>query len=240
MPYKNRNNVSDYDRELDILNGLSPIIVNPLTAAKATVIFFHGLGADAGDVAPIATKVALPSDLGVRFVFPNAHYRMVTMYNGHNMRCWFDMRSIDCARADVDSSSIEEAQEWVDLLIKNQVRQGISTERIVLAGFSQGGGLALYAGLRYPSPLAGILALSAYLPCEADVLKSLSKANHHTPVLLAHGHFDDVISLGRTQRSSQLLKQAGWNVDFKDYNMSHEICEEEMRDVGLWLQTVLK
>ena len=200
----------------------------------AAVIWLHGLGADGSDFEPIVPELAIPDDLHIRFVFPHAPIRPVTCNGGYEMRAWYDIYSQGDFSQE-DTAGFSEAQIRVDALIKDQVARGIEPDHIVLMGFSQGGAVALYAGLRFPQPLAGIGALSTYLPLRESTQADANKANAHTPIFMAHGTHDPVILYEYGKSSYEQLKQMQYNVVWKHYSMQHNVCPEEITDIAAWL-----
>ncbi len=203
----------------------------------ASVIWLHGLGADGHDFEPIVPELVIP-EIPVRFVFPHAPVRPVTLNAGFAMRAWYDIVGIDRSSPQ-DREGIAQSQADVSALIKRENVRGIATGSVVLAGFSQGGAVALFAGLRYPEKLAGIMGLSTYLPHSADTAAERSSANEATPVFLAHGSMDPVVmpSLGEDTRG--LLEQLGYDVDWHSYPVAHGVCPEEVADIRIWLKRVL-
>ncbi|MEB2318591.1 MAG: carboxylesterase [Pseudomonadota bacterium] len=199
----------------------------------AAVIWLHGLGADANDFVPIVPMLGLDAGPGIRFVFPNAPVRPVTINGGMPMRAWFDIREL--GGRNIDEAGIRAAGDTLDALVEREVERGIATSRIVLAGFSQGGVIALHAGLRFPRPLAGILALSTFLALADSLPGEASEANRSIPVFMAHGHHDEMIGAERALRSRDLLIDAGYPVAWHDYPMGHEVCIEEINAMGAWL-----
>lgn len=215
---------------------LSSVEINPSTPVTASVIFLHGLGADGHDLAPLAAELGLP---GVRFVFPHAPVRPVTINNGYRMRAWYDLVSRDILQGE-DAAGIQVSTQQVCALIRRELEQGVAAERIVLAGFSQGGAIALHTGLRYPQRLAGILALSTYLPLATSVREEAASANAETPILMAHGTEDDVVPYPAGEKSQRLLTSLGYDVRWRSYPMPHTLCAAEIADVAVWLGEVLK
>lgn len=217
---------------------LTTVEIEPAGAVRSSVIWMHGLGADAHDFEPIVPELRLPKELGVRFVFPNAPIRPVTVNGGMRMRAWYDVLSMDLPRQE-DPDGVYASEQAIYQLLEREKQRGVSADRIVLAGFSQGGAMALHAALRYPDRLAGILALSCYLPLAAKLNNDRRPANQQTPIFMAHGDYDSVIPLRYGQQSAELLKTLGYSVEWQDYSMGHEVCWEEIRDVANWLQRVL-
>lgn len=202
----------------------------------ASVIWLHGLGADGYDFEPIVPELDM-QDVTIRFVFPHAPVRPVTLNAGFQMRAWYDIVGID-RTSPQDLDGIRQSQAEVAALIKRENRRGVETDRIVLAGFSQGGAVALYAGLRYQEKLAGILGLSTYLPHWADTEAERSAANAKTPVFLGHGTMDDVVAPGLGEDSRELLERLGYDVTWHNYPLGHSVSIEEIADVRQWLARV--
>jgi phospholipase/carboxylesterase len=217
----------------------SLVTLEPARAATATVILLHGLGADGYDFVPIVEELHLLETLPVRFVFPHAPPRPVTINNGYVMRAWYDIKSLDGARVE-DDPGIRESAGVVEKLICAQMAAGIPAERIVVSGFSQGGAIALHAGLRHGARLAGILALSTYLPLRDSLAAEGSEANRKTPILMCHGTQDQVIPLSLASGSRDALKALGYTVDWREYPMPHSVSPQEIADISAWLRSVLK
>jgi len=206
--------------------------------ADAAVIWLHGLGADGSDFVPIVSELILPAGLNIRFVFPHAPVRPITINQGYRMRGWYDITSLDIANRD-DEAGIIESSNVLTRLCDEQLAQGIAAEHIIVAGFSQGGAIALYTGLRYPSALGGIMALSTYLPMQHRLQLEATAANRDTPVFMAHGQHDDVVALQFGQQTCTLLQQQGYRLQWQDYAMAHSVCMEEISDISDWLGSVL-
>jgi phospholipase/carboxylesterase len=204
---------------------------------QSAVIWLHGLGADGGDFAPLAEELALP--FAVRYVFPHAPQMPVTINNGWVMPAWYDIFSLDIAAVQ-DEAGIRLSQARVEALIAREVERGVPTEQIVLAGFSQGGAIALQTALRHGQPLGGVLALSTYLPLRESLEGERSAANRDLPVFMAHGRDDTVIPLFVAQRSHQALEAAGYVVEWHEYRMPHSVCAEEVDDIRNFLLRVLE
>jgi phospholipase/carboxylesterase len=217
---------------------LTTLEIEPTGAARSSVIWMHGLGADARDFEPIVPELRLPAELGIRFVFPNAPIRPVTVNGGMQMRAWYDVMSTDLPRQE-DPEGVYDSERAIYALLEREKKRGVPADRIVLAGFSQGGAMALHTGLRYPDRLAGILALSCYIPLASKLNSERQPANQHTPVFMAHGDYDAVIPMRYGQQSCKLLESLGYRVEWQDYGMGHEVCWEEIRDVAGWLARVL-
>jgi len=205
----------------------------------ACVIWLHGLGADGHDFEPIVPELRLDPGLNVRFVFPHAPMMPVTINQGFVMRAWYDIRSADIG-AEADEKGVRASAELVGELIDAQIESGIQPQRIVLAGFSQGGAIVLHAGLRYPARLAGIMALSTYLPLAEALEAEKSDDNLATPIFLAHGSADPVIPIDLANRSHQQLEQQGYTVEWHEYSgMAHSVSEQEIYHLAEWLEKVL-
>jgi phospholipase/carboxylesterase len=198
---------------------------------KGTVIWMHGLGADGWDFVPIVRELPLPEDLQLRFIFPHAPVRPVTINNGHEMRAWYDIKMNDISRVP-DEAGIRESQASIEALIAREEKRGVSADRIVLAGFSQGGAIALQAGLRHRERLAGIVALSTYLPLEDSLDREGAPANKRTPIFMAHGTQDQVIPVQLAEASKRALEQRGYDVAWKAWPMPHSVCAEEVEELG--------
>jgi len=205
---------------------------------SATVIWMHGLGADGWDFVPIVRELDLPEDLGIRFVFPHAPVRPVTINNGYRMRAWYDIAMADIGRLP-DERGIRESQAHVEALIERERSRGIPASRIVLAGFSQGGAIALHTGLRHAESLAGILALSTYLPLAEKLPAEASDANAAVPVFMAHGIEDPVVPLSLAEGSRAALEARGIRPEWHTYPMPHSVCAEEVAAIGEWLSARL-
>jgi phospholipase/carboxylesterase len=204
----------------------------------AAVIWLHGLGADGHDFASIVPELDLPDTPAVRFVFPHAPLQPVTINGGAVMRAWYDVYSLEGARRE-DEAGVRRSQAGVEALIARELERGVPPARIVLAGFSQGGAIALQTGLRHPQRLAGILALSTYLPLASSLAAEASPANRTVPIFMGHGRFDTLIPIERAMLSRDGLRKAGYDVDWHEYPMEHAVCYEEIADIGAWLRAVV-
>ena len=196
-----------------------------------SVIWLHGLGADGWDFVPIVRELPLAEELQLRFVFPHAPMRPVTINNGYVMRAWYDIRQGDMGRAP-DERGIRDSQAAVEALIAREKGRGMRADRIVLAGFSQGGAIALQAGLRHAERLGGIVALSTYLPLAETLDAEASAANKATPVFMAHGTEDPLIPLELADDSRRKLELRGYPVEWLTYPMPHSVCAEEVEALG--------
>lgn len=220
-------------------NDLLPSVeINPKQTPMASIIWLHGLGADGHDFTNIVSELKLPEQLAIRFVFPHAPVRPVTINGGYPMRAWYDIIS-DNFNMREDEAGVRASQAEIARLIKNESNLGIPASRILLGGFSQGGAMALHTGLRYPESLGGILALSAYLPFMPVFAKEMNPANQHTPIFMAHGAEDPLLPLQWGQTSAEFLKKHNHAVEFHTYQMPHSVCMEEIGDISKWLQQQL-
>ncbi len=199
---------------------------------QAAVIWLHGLGADGHDFEPIVPELELPKP--VRFVFPHAPIRAVTVNNGMRMRAWYDI--FQFGGGPEDEAGLRASQKLVEELIS---AQGMPASRIVLAGFSQGGAIVLQTALRHPERLAGVMALSCYLPLATKLEAEASSKNKALPIFMAHGRFDDIIPLQRAQASREHLGRLGYNVEWHEYPMPHSVCAPELSDISAYLAKVL-
>lgn len=214
------------------------VVLEPAAPATAAVIWLHGLGADGHDFVPIVPELDLPADHRVRFIFPHAPVRRVTL-NGHMpMRAWFDIYSLD-REGPQDREGIEASRDRILARIGDLVDGGMSTERIVLAGFSQGGAIALHTALRYGAGLAGLLPLSTYLPQSATLTDDTAVAPKTLPVLMMHGRFDPVLPIALGEIARDQVQSLGYTVDWRAYPMQHQVCMEQISDIGAWLQRVV-
>ena len=205
---------------------------------QAAVIWLHGLGADGHDFEPIVPELVQRSERALRFVFPHAPMRPVTLNAGYVMRAWYDIIAID-RRAAEDESGIRASQTLITELIRRENGRGIATERIVLAGFSQGGAMALYSGTRYTERLAGIIGLSCYQLLAGRFAAERDPANQATPIFLAHGTEDPVVPPALGEAAGRQLQAAGYTVEWHAYSMPHSVCPQEVADIAAWLRRVL-
>lgn len=200
-----------------------------------TILWLHGLGADGNDFAPIVPEILRAGWPQIRFVFPHAPVRAVTINNGARMRAWYDIRNFDIDQR-ADEAGVRESIVQVEALIAREAERGVPPERVILAGFSQGGAIALAAGVRREAALGGILALSTYLPMASTTASEATRAGLGTPVFMAHGQLDQVVPESLGQRSRDALQALGMKIHWRSYAMSHNVCADEVRDVGDWLQ----
>ncbi len=215
------------------------VTLTPTTTPRAAVIWLHGLGADGHDFVPLVPELHLPATLAVRFVFPHASHRPVTLNNGYVMRAWYDIKAL-AFQAEEDAAGIHASEQLVRQLIQAELDAGIPAARIVIAGFSQGGAIALHTALRYPQRLAGVMPLSTYLPLRDTLAAQASATNRDVPMLMCHGRQDPVVPLLLGERSRDMLQSLGYSVDFRVYDMPHSVCADEVRDISSWLVRVLQ
>jgi len=206
--------------------------------ANAAVIWLHGLGADGHDFVPIVPELRLPPGIQPRFIFPHAPLRPVTINNGYTMRAWYDIVGASLAARE-DEIGIRESENRVRSCIQREVDSGIAAKRIIVAGFSQGGAIALQTALRYPQRLAGVMALSTYLPLRATVRVEASQANRDVPILMCHGRDDNIVPASLGEASRDVLTQLGYVVEWNDYQMAHQVCTEEINEIAAWLAICL-
>lgn len=204
----------------------------------ATIIILHGLGADGNDFVPIAQELELDAVGPVRFVFPHAPVRPVTINGGYRMRAWYDILGTE-SQGVQDEAGLRQSQLVVQALLDREKERGVPSHRIVLAGFSQGCAMSLLTGLRAPERLAGIVGLSGYLPLAAQTAAERTEASLQTPIFLAHGWQDAMIEFTRAEQSAEALRQLGYQVEWHDYPIGHSVCMEEIRDLNDWLLKVL-
>ena len=215
---------------------LDAVTIGP-TDAQYSVIWLHGLGADGHDFEPIVPELVFSQRQQTRFIFPHAPPRPVTLNQGYVMPAWFDIVAID-DRAVQDETGIRAtAQRIADLMAQEQQR-GVRSEHIVLAGFSQGGAIALHLGLRYPQPLAGILALSTFLPLANTLAQERAEANRNIPIYMAHGEYDPIVPLPLAKQAQAQLFEHGYHVEWHSYPMEHTVSPAEITDIGHWFDRV--
>jgi len=199
-----------------------------------SVLWLHGLGADGHDFAPIVPELVRPDWPALRFVFPHAPVRAVTINAGMRMRAWYDIRALDLAQR-ADESGVNASIEQVEALVAREAARGVPAQRLILAGFSQGGAITLAAGLRRREPFAGLVALSSYLPQHERAAQLLAPGAAAQPLFMAHGLQDPVVPYAAGEASARLLASLGFRVDWHRYPMPHSVCAEEVRDLGDWL-----
>ncbi len=211
---------------VEIESGANPV---------GSVIWLHGLGADGHDFEPIVPELRLPAELPLRFVFPHAPVRPVTINGGVAMRAWYDIVSLD-ATGRADAEGVRESTALLETLVERERERGVDAARIVVAGFSQGGAIAINAALRAEERLAGLMALSTYIALPGELVDS--KASREMPVFMAHGSFDPMLPVGWGRTSADKLMEAGFNVEWHDYPMAHAVCPQEIEDIRTWLLQV--
>lgn len=214
----------------------SPTEVNTRNKCDASVIWLHGLGADGHDFESAAHALNLPN---IRFILPNAPHRAVTINNGHVMAAWYDIVSLNQTGAE-DEAGIRASQQIVEQLIAQEVAYGIVPQRIAIAGFSQGGAVALFTALRHSQSLAGILALSTYLPLKAKLTSEANIANKNIPIFMAHGKFDEVIKISTAITSRDTLVAAYPQLSWHEYTMAHSVTQEEVMDIRVFLTKIFQ
>lgn len=214
---------------------LPTVEIDPAVAPVAVVIWLHGLGADGHDFEPIVPELHLPADLPVRFVFPHAPEMPVTAFGGQRARAWFDFGP----DGGVDFPGLKKSVRKIRDLIQDEIDSGTPAERILLAGFSQGGVLAFHTALYYPKRLAGILALSTFLADSESLGSGKAEVNAQIPILMCHGQQDVVLPVTLGKSALTTLKSAGYAVEWREYPMGHEVCREEIQEISRWLQSVL-
>lgn len=210
------------------------IELSSTSPATHSVIWLHGLGADGNDFASLVPELKLPTTSAIRFIFPHAPVKSITINNGMKMRAWYDILALDRQMRE-DELGIRQSADAIAQLIEHEHARGIAYENIFLAGFSQGGAMALYTALRFPQKLAGIIALSCYLPLAKNLASEASVANKTIPIFLAHGNFDMVVPLMLAQYSKEALLQNHYTVAWHMYPMDHTVCFEEIKDIREWL-----
>ena len=214
------------------------VVLAPAAPAVASVIWLHGLGADGHDFVPIVPELKLPAAPAIRFIFPHAPVRPVTLNNGMHMRAWYDIKTLT-AEGRADEAGIRESAARLGGYVARERTAGVASTRIVVAGFSQGGAVALHAALRHAEPLGGILALSTYLPLAASLPAERSEANRATPILMCHGLYDPVLPHGLGVMARDALSTLGYAVEWKEYPMQHQVCLPEIQHISRWLQARL-
>lgn len=217
------------------MSEITLIEVDSAANPSVAVIWMHGLGADGSDFEPIVPELGLAESPAVRFIFPNAPYRRATCNGGYVMRAWYDIISLEPDSRQIDETGLLESREIVRQLIQREEKRGIPSQRIFLAGFSQGGAVAYLSALTHPEPLAGVIALSTYIPEARLITEDLSAANRHIPLFVAHGTDDDVVSIKLGRQAIALLGQCGLKPAWHTYDMPHSVCIDEVRDIGTWL-----
>jgi len=213
---------------------MEPIVIEPTAPAQSCVIWLHGLGADGNDFASLLPQLKLPVGHGIRFVFPTAPVAPVTLNGGMPMRSWYDIRSLDLLE-DVDAAGIRISCYRIFDLIQSQIQAGMAPEHILLAGFSQGGVVALHTALSFEYRLAGVMALSTYFPLPQQFFQ-----HKGLPIFMAHGHHDEIIPLAIAKQSRDSLIQKNYSVEWQTYTMGHSVCPKEIADISTWLQRIIQ
>jgi phospholipase/carboxylesterase len=219
---------------------LDCIEINPDHEPIATLIWLHGLGADGHDFEAIVPELRLPESLPVRYVFPHAPIRSITINAGLRMRAWFDILDLDFRVDSVDMDQFLESEDMLRALIDHELKSGMHSNRILLAGFSQGGAIVLHTGLLYQKELAGILAMSMHLPMTHNLAAELSPANRKIPIMMAHGQMDPVVPVAKAIETRQELTRLGYAVRWHEYPIQHTVCAEEIREIRSWLLHTLR
>ena len=217
---------------------LEAIEIETAASPTCSIIWMHGLGADGHDFVDIVPELGLPARPGIRFVFPHAPMRPVTINAGYVMRAWYDIRDDGGTRRE-DPAGVRASQKSIEALLEREKARGVPARSIVLAGFSQGGAMALHTALRYGERLAGIMALSCSLPLADTLGAEASPANRDVPIFMAHGTHDPMIPMARAMRAREVLSGLGYRLEWHEYAMPHSVCLEEVRDISAWLGSVL-
>lgn len=221
--------MSTLDPPIEIETGKNP---------NASIIWLHGLGADGHDFEAVIPELKLPTSLAARFIFPHAPMRPITINGGMAMRAWYDISQSDDGFSE-NNEHIRDASQHIRTLIHREQERGIATSRIIVAGFSQGGAVALYTGLSFEQPLAGIMALSTYVPMINSFETWVSVSARKVPVFQAHGVHDSMISIHRAEKSRNTMNQNGVSVEWHSYTMEHSLCAEEVHDISRWIIKIL-
>ncbi|MDF7807572.1 alpha/beta fold hydrolase [Pontiellaceae bacterium B12219] len=213
---------------------LPHVVAGNTETPKLTIIWMHGLGADGHDFAPIVPQLERQLNGAVKFIFPHAPVRPVTLNGGMSMPAWYDIKSIGSTR-DVSVDDMAESRKQIEAFIAAERTSGIRADQIVLAGFSQGAAVAYHTGLRYTAPLAGIIALSGYIPVPSDDGSAYPEANRTIPILVGHGTRDQVVPPVLAEQAVEHLKQKGFSCRFTTYEMEHSVCPEEIEDIATFI-----
>lgn len=213
------------------------IEIEPQSPANATVIWLHGLGADGHDFEPIVPELNLPNDMAVRFIFPHAPSIPVTINNGYVMPAWFDVLNMQIER-EVDEIQLRQSSQAICALIEQEMSRGIDSQRIILAGFSQGGAVVFETALTYPKPLGGVLGMSTYFATENSIQPD--SANQSIPIQIFHGSNDSVVPETLGQKSYDKFKSMGYPVSYMTYPIDHSVCLEEIDEISKWIQSLLR
>ena len=219
---------------------LESIEIPATSAHKNSVIWLHGLGADGHDFENIVSELHLIDSSSIKFIFPHAPIQKITVNHGAEMRAWYDILSMNELTREVDFKGIEHSTALINKLIQKEIDNGIPSKKILLVGFSQGGVLALHTGLRFNKPLAGIIALSAYLPTLENLKTERTEVNNHTPIFMAHGIIDSVVAIETGKAAFDGLKAMGYTIQWHDYIMEHSLCVEEIEQIAGFVNTIFK
>jgi phospholipase/carboxylesterase len=224
-------------------NTIDTVEVSPEVQANASIIWMHGLGAAGEDFLPITEQFNLPQNHSIRFIFPNAPVKSITVNNGMKMRAWYDIKCFNSLNCDTnnqeDHDGILESQVIINNLIRREMDHGINPNRIILAGFSQGGAMALHTGLRFDNQLGGVICLSGYLPWSNFLPQQKNSSNQHTPIFMAHGLFDPVVPFYLGKKSYDVLKSLKYTATWHTYPMQHTIIDKEITDLGKFFKKIL-
>lgn len=223
---------------MDDTQDTPPFVIDTADAPQFVVIWLHGLGADGSDFVPMVAELDLPVQPAVRFIFPHAPVRPVSCNGGYPMRAWYDILSLQLDRREIDQASLLTSRALIHQLIKGQIAAGIPAERILIGGFSQGGALAYLSALTFPQRLAGIVALSTYIPSPELLRKELAAVQQALPIFVAHGSHDDVVAPALGKQAATLLKELGFRPAWHSYPLGHEVSRAEIADLSSWLQTL--
>jgi len=223
---------------LTVADQLEAIEIETAASPGASIIWMHGLGADGHDFVDVVPELGLPARPGVRFVFPHAPMRPVTINGGYVMRAWYDIRDDDGVRRE-DPAGVRASQRAIEALIAREKERGVPAAAIVLAGFSQGGAMALHTALRHTERLAGVMALSCSLPLSDTLAGEAAPANRDVSIFMAHGTHDPMIPMARALRAREVLTGLGYRLEWHEYPMPHSVCVEEIAHIGAWLAKVL-
>lgn len=215
---------------------LDTIEITTGNTVEYSVIWLHGLGASGHDFEPIVPELNLLNRPGVRFLFPHAPVRPITVNGGASMRAWYDITSLEFDQRSVDSDGIEDSRTAINDLIENEINRGIDPSHIVLAGFSQGGAIALYTGLTHNKKLGGIVALSTYFPMQFEAAEHLTEERKTIPIIMAHGTADDIIALHYAEQSQQFMIKHGLDVEWHTFAMGHTVNGDEIQKIELWFK----
>ncbi len=216
------------------MSELDSIIIETQPHPDAAIIWLHGLGADGNDFVPIVEQLQLPSHLALRFIFPHAPVRPITINQGYQMPGWYDISSLSIVENE-DEEGIKESSAILSELCQEQEANGIASSRIIVAGFSQGGAIALHCGCRYPRPLGGIIALSTYLALPGSLEDEISDQLTEVPIFMAHGRQDDVVDYEYGKQSLEQLEAYDIEIQWNEYDMGHAVCLEEIQHIRQWL-----